>query len=174
MDAKVGRYIVNGAHEGSKLQDMLDGFIRKFVLCPECDNPETELVRAVGSWCLIAGVMLLLPSDCAAKSQPDRADVQGLWLPWPPGHATQAHDLHPQEPTWAAGGRARKEVCTCLWCQPCLAALHVSLAGARGSKARARAVAKAGETRGQKHPPPLEQRSKGSRKMERTLTSLKW
>jgi len=45
MDPKTGRYIVNGAHESSKLQDMLDGFIRKFVLCPECDNPETDLVR---------------------------------------------------------------------------------------------------------------------------------
>ena len=45
MDPKSARYIVNGAHESSKLQDMLDGFIRKFVLCPECDNPETDLVR---------------------------------------------------------------------------------------------------------------------------------
>lgn len=27
------------------MQDMLDGFIRKFVLCPECDNPETDLVN---------------------------------------------------------------------------------------------------------------------------------
>ena len=44
MDDKLGRYIVNGSHESSKLQDMLDGFIKKFVLCPECDNPETELV----------------------------------------------------------------------------------------------------------------------------------
>lgn len=26
------------------MQDLLDGFIRKFVLCPECDNPETELL----------------------------------------------------------------------------------------------------------------------------------
>lgn len=43
MDAKNNRYIVNGAHEGSKLQGMLDGFIRKFVLCPECENPETDL-----------------------------------------------------------------------------------------------------------------------------------
>lgn len=25
---------------------MLDGFIRKFVLCPECDNPETDLVTS--------------------------------------------------------------------------------------------------------------------------------
>lgn len=40
---KTGRHIVNGAHEGAKLQELLDAFIRKFVLCPECDNPETVL-----------------------------------------------------------------------------------------------------------------------------------
>lgn len=34
---------MNGSHDASKLQDLLDGFIRKFVLCPECDNPETVL-----------------------------------------------------------------------------------------------------------------------------------
>jgi translation initiation factor 5 len=34
---------VNGSHDASKLQDLLDGFIKKFVLCPECDNPETVL-----------------------------------------------------------------------------------------------------------------------------------
>ena len=44
MDDKKGRYVVNGAHEGVRLQELLDGFIKKFVLCPECENPETELV----------------------------------------------------------------------------------------------------------------------------------
>jgi len=43
FDAKNDRFIVNGAHDSSKLQDLLDGFIRKFVLCPECENPETNL-----------------------------------------------------------------------------------------------------------------------------------
>ncbi|XP_072558758.1 eukaryotic translation initiation factor 5-like isoform X2 [Paramormyrops kingsleyae] len=43
FDTKNDRYIVNGSHEANKLQDMLDGFIRRFVLCPECDNPETDL-----------------------------------------------------------------------------------------------------------------------------------
>lgn len=47
MDHKIGRYIVNGAHESNKLQDMLDGFIKKFVLCAECDNPETDLVSGL-------------------------------------------------------------------------------------------------------------------------------
>lgn len=44
FDTKNDRYIVNGSHEANKLQDMLDGFIKKFVLCAECDNPETDLV----------------------------------------------------------------------------------------------------------------------------------
>lgn len=44
FDFKNDRYIVNGSHDASKLQDLLDGFIRKFVLCPGCDNPETDLI----------------------------------------------------------------------------------------------------------------------------------
>ncbi|KAE9413275.1 hypothetical protein Angca_007839 [Angiostrongylus cantonensis] len=42
-DARNERYIVNGEHDAAKLQDILDGFIRKFVLCPACENPETAL-----------------------------------------------------------------------------------------------------------------------------------
>lgn len=37
---------MNGSHDATKLQDLLDGFIRKYVLCPECDNPETDLLVA--------------------------------------------------------------------------------------------------------------------------------
>uniref|UniRef100_A0A2I3SGB3 Translation initiation factor IF2/IF5 domain-containing protein n=1 Tax=Pan troglodytes TaxID=9598 RepID=A0A2I3SGB3_PANTR len=36
-------YIVNGSQEANKLQDILDGLIKKFVLCPECENPETDM-----------------------------------------------------------------------------------------------------------------------------------
>jgi translation initiation factor 5 len=43
-NAKVDRYIVNGAHNCEKLQHLLDGFIKRFVLCPNCANPETKLV----------------------------------------------------------------------------------------------------------------------------------
>ncbi|PGG95300.1 hypothetical protein AJ80_09986 [Polytolypa hystricis UAMH7299] len=45
------RWIINGAHDANKLQDYLDGFIKKFVLCDNggrdhggCGNPETEVV----------------------------------------------------------------------------------------------------------------------------------
>ena len=44
FDLKNERYIVNGSHDAAKLQDILDGFIKRFVLCQECDNPETRLV----------------------------------------------------------------------------------------------------------------------------------
>uniref|UniRef100_A0A8C2YJ98 Eukaryotic translation initiation factor 5 n=1 Tax=Chinchilla lanigera TaxID=34839 RepID=A0A8C2YJ98_CHILA len=43
FDIKNDHYIVNGSQEVNKLQDMLDGFIKKLVLCPECENPETDL-----------------------------------------------------------------------------------------------------------------------------------
>ena len=43
-DDKTDRYIVNGAHDAPKLQQILDGFISKFVLCAECLNPETDLL----------------------------------------------------------------------------------------------------------------------------------
>jgi len=49
FDLKNERYIVNGEHDANKLQDILDGFIKKFVLCPACDNPETVLVSALAS-----------------------------------------------------------------------------------------------------------------------------
>lgn len=43
MDEPNDKYIVNGAHDNARLQDLLDGFIEKFVLCGSCKNPETDL-----------------------------------------------------------------------------------------------------------------------------------
>lgn len=43
FDHKNERFIVNGSHDASKLQSLLDGFIKRFVLCQECSNPETNL-----------------------------------------------------------------------------------------------------------------------------------
>jgi translation initiation factor 5 len=57
------RWIINGAHEASKLQDYLDGFINKFVLCKKCKNPETDVVIKDGRIVL----------DCKACGQ--RSDV---------------------------------------------------------------------------------------------------
>jgi len=44
FDEKGDRYIVNGAHDASRLRELLDGFIDKFVLCASCKNPETDLI----------------------------------------------------------------------------------------------------------------------------------
>ncbi|KAG8770224.1 hypothetical protein FRC12_004430 [Ceratobasidium sp. 428] len=44
FDEKGDRYIVNGAHDATRLRELLDAFIDKFVLCAECKNPETDLV----------------------------------------------------------------------------------------------------------------------------------
>ncbi|KAK7490184.1 hypothetical protein BaRGS_00018529 [Batillaria attramentaria] len=44
FDGKNDRYIVNGSHDAEKLQTLLDGFIKKFVMCDACSNPETNLI----------------------------------------------------------------------------------------------------------------------------------
>ncbi|KAL0631792.1 eukaryotic translation initiation factor 5 [Maublancomyces gigas] len=59
------RYIINGAHDATKLQEYLDTFINKFVLCKQCKNPETDLiVQKDGS----------ILRDCKACGQ--RTDVE--------------------------------------------------------------------------------------------------
>lgn len=51
------RYLVNGSHQQNELQDSLDGFITKFVLCGACKNPETQIqIKGKG----------LLQKDCKA------------------------------------------------------------------------------------------------------------
>lgn len=60
------RWIINGAHEASKLQDHLDGFISKFVLCKNCKNPETDVVIKDGN--------ILL--DCKACGQRSNVDIR--------------------------------------------------------------------------------------------------
>ena len=44
IDPRDDRWIINGSHDAPKLQDYLDGFINKFVLCKKCKNPETDVV----------------------------------------------------------------------------------------------------------------------------------
>jgi len=44
MDEANNRYVVNGAHDERPLAELLDKFIKKFVLCSSCSNPETVIV----------------------------------------------------------------------------------------------------------------------------------
>lgn len=43
-DEQKDRYVVNGAHDANRLAELLDVFIKKFVLCSSCQNPETDLI----------------------------------------------------------------------------------------------------------------------------------
>ncbi|KXS20688.1 hypothetical protein M427DRAFT_94179 [Gonapodya prolifera JEL478] len=44
IDLKNNKYIVNGAHDAGRLQDVMDKFIEKYVLCGKCGNPETDFI----------------------------------------------------------------------------------------------------------------------------------
>jgi translation initiation factor 5 len=63
---KDDRWIINGAHDAGKLQDSLDGFISRFVLCRSCKNPETEIHIKDGR--------ILL--DCKACGQRTNVDIR--------------------------------------------------------------------------------------------------
>lgn len=66
IDPPDDRWIINGAHESSKLQELLDGFISKFVLCKKCKNPETDVHIKDGHITL----------DCKACGQRTQADLR--------------------------------------------------------------------------------------------------
>ncbi|KAH6985036.1 domain found in IF2B/IF5-domain-containing protein [Ilyonectria robusta] len=66
IDPKDDRWIINGAHDAAKLQDHLDGFINKFVLCKKCKNPETDVH--------IKDDRILL--DCKACGQRSDVDIR--------------------------------------------------------------------------------------------------
>lgn len=66
VDPKDDRWIINGSHDSAKLQDHLDGFINKFVLCKKCKNPETEVNIKDGAIIL----------DCKACGQRTDADLR--------------------------------------------------------------------------------------------------
>jgi len=78
------RWIINGAHEASKLQDHLDGFINKFVLCKSCKNPETDIN-------IKDGRILLDCKACGQRTQVDlRHKLSGFILKNEPKKAKKA------------------------------------------------------------------------------------
>ncbi|XVE78669.1 hypothetical protein DITRI_Ditri13aG0165300 [Diplodiscus trichospermus] len=44
FDEKTGTSLVNGSHDTAKLAGLLENFIKKYVQCYGCGNPETEIV----------------------------------------------------------------------------------------------------------------------------------
>jgi translation initiation factor 5 len=67
LDEKNDRYIVNGAHDATRLRELLDGFIDKFVLCASCKNPETDL---------IIDKTEVIIRDCKACGQRTKVDMR--------------------------------------------------------------------------------------------------
>ncbi|KZW02133.1 hypothetical protein EXIGLDRAFT_602303 [Exidia glandulosa HHB12029] len=67
FDEKNDRYIVNGAHDATRLRELLDSFIDKFVLCASCKNPETELIIAKSDDII---------RDCKACGQRTKVDMR--------------------------------------------------------------------------------------------------
>jgi len=89
FDIKAERYIVNGCHDGNKLQDMLDGFIKKFVLCEQCENPETVIKvkkNMIGASCKACGHTYVMDmrhklTTFIVKNPPEKEiDAQGSSL----------------------------------------------------------------------------------------------
>jgi len=89
FDVKAERYIVNGCHEAGKLQDMLDGFIKKFVLCEKCSNPETVIKvkkNMIGASCKACGHIFTMDmrhklTTFIVKNPPEKnIDAQGVSL----------------------------------------------------------------------------------------------
>ncbi len=77
---KMDRYIINGAHDADKLQDLLDVFINRFVLCKECKNPETELVVSKKN-----GTVTRNCKACGQQTEIDpRQKLQGVIVKNPP------------------------------------------------------------------------------------------
>lgn len=87
MDHAKDRYIVNGAHDAKSLQDKLDIFIRNWVLCIECSNPETKLTVVGGdiiSYCKACGKKSTLNiagrmSQYIVKNAPDKFKTNDIY-----------------------------------------------------------------------------------------------
>jgi len=73
FDDKADRYIVNGAHDASRLRELLDAFIDKFVLCGACKNPETDIIITKNDF---------ITRDCKACGQRTDVDMRHKLVPF--------------------------------------------------------------------------------------------
>jgi translation initiation factor 5 len=57
-------FVVNGSHDPDKLQNLLYKFIKQFVLCSKCSNPETSLTIVksnINQKCIACGYETTIP-----------------------------------------------------------------------------------------------------------------
>jgi len=99
------RYIINGAHDAAKLQDYLDVFINKFVLCKQCKNPETDLIVQKD------GTIL---RDCKACGQRTDVDIRhklsGFIVKNPPMRAGKTRKGKKEKTVESNGKKYEKEL----------------------------------------------------------------
>ena len=73
---------LNGQHDARKLQDSLYEFIDTFVICPACQNPETQMVNKEGRLCLHC-------KACGASTEPTiKTNYQQKMYDWLKSHIT--------------------------------------------------------------------------------------
>ncbi|EPS38183.1 hypothetical protein H072_7956 [Dactylellina haptotyla CBS 200.50] len=99
------RWIINGAHDANKLQDLLDGFISKFVLCKECQNPETDLTISKD------GNIIRNCKACGQRTKVDpRLKLSSYILKNPPKkEGKEKKDKKDRKKSKAANGEENKE-----------------------------------------------------------------
>ena len=100
FDEASGLAIVNGAHETNRLSQLLEGFIKRFVQCGQCNNPETDIVltkkETIELKCKACGAVtqvdmrhklctfiLKNPPVIKDKSKKCAPDLERLLLAWP-------------------------------------------------------------------------------------------
>jgi len=105
FDLKNDRFIVNGSHDAAKLQELLFGFIHKFVLCQECDNPETDLVVQAKK-----GIILQRCIACGHQGNIDmRHKLTTFILKNPPTETISNGGATPNKKDKKSGKKGKKE-----------------------------------------------------------------
>lgn len=89
------RYIVNGAFQAERFQELLDGFIKRFVLCSACGNPETKMT-------VKRKTIELACRACGHRYEPKPHKLSTFILKNPPGGAKK------EEEKGGKKGKARK------------------------------------------------------------------
>ena len=86
-DTKSNSYLINGSHDVEKMQELLDKFIRKYVLCPKCKLPEIHGKIRVGK----KGKIKCTCRSCGTTSELDNTHNFASYIrSYPPPYEEEA------------------------------------------------------------------------------------
>lgn len=101
INVKDDKYLVMGKHAEERMQDVVYSFIKKFVLCGKCRNPETSVALEVTKK---NSSVFMLCGACGKKSSMDTADRAYSLM-------CEYYKRHPEEAKSGKGtAEARKKV----------------------------------------------------------------